>query len=33
MVGLFTAISKSAGTYEEAAAALDIHPTNAERLR
>ena len=31
-VGLFTAISKGAGTYEEVAAALDIHPTNAERL-
>ena len=31
-VGVFTAISKGAGTYEEVAAALDIHPTNAERL-
>jgi ubiquinone/menaquinone biosynthesis C-methylase UbiE len=31
-VGMFTAISKGAGTYEEAATALDIHPTNAERL-
>ncbi len=31
-IGLFTAISKGAGTYEEAAQALDIHPTNAERL-
>lgn len=31
-VGLFTAISKGAGTYAEVAAALDIHPTNAERL-
>jgi hypothetical protein len=31
-VGMFTAISKGAGTYEEVAAALDLHPTNAERL-
>jgi SAM-dependent methyltransferase len=31
-VGVFTAISKGAGTYEEIAKALDIHPTNAERL-
>lgn len=31
-VGVFTAISKGAGTYEEVASALDIHPTNAERL-
>ena len=31
-VGLFTAVSRGAGTYEEVAAALDIHPTNAERL-
>ena len=31
-VGLFTAISSGAGTYEEVARALDIHPTNAERL-
>ena len=31
-VGVFTAISKGAGTYEEVAEALDIHPTNAERL-
>jgi SAM-dependent methyltransferase len=31
-VGVFTAISKGAGTYKEVAAALDIHPTNAERL-
>ncbi len=31
-VGLFTAISKGAGTYDEVAKALDIHPTNAERL-
>jgi hypothetical protein len=31
-VGLFTAVSSGAGTYEEIAIALDIHPTNAERL-
>lgn len=31
-VGVFTAISKGAGTYAEVAEALDIHPTNAERL-
>lgn len=31
-VGVFTAVSRGAGTYEEVAAALDIHPTNAERL-
>ncbi|MEZ5936580.1 MAG: methyltransferase dimerization domain-containing protein, partial [Alphaproteobacteria bacterium] len=31
-VGLFSAISKGAGTYEEVARAIDIHPTNAERL-
>lgn len=31
-VGLFTAISNGAGTYAEVARALDIHPTNAERL-
>jgi SAM-dependent methyltransferase len=31
-VGMFTAISKGAGTYDEVATALDIHPTNAERL-
>ncbi len=31
-LGAFTAISKGAGTYEELAAAIDIHPTNAERL-
>lgn len=31
-VGLFTAISRGAGTYEEVAAAVDIHPANAERL-
>jgi len=31
-IGVFTAISKGAGTYAEVAEALDIHPTNAERL-
>jgi hypothetical protein len=31
-IGVFTAISKGAGTYEEVAQAVDIHPTNAERL-
>lgn len=31
-VGVFTAISNGAGTYEEVAGAVDIHPTNAERL-
>lgn len=31
-VGVFTAISHGAGTYDEVAAAVDIHPTNAERL-
>ena len=31
-IGLFTAISKGAGTYDEAASTVDIHPTNAERL-
>jgi len=31
-IGVFTAISKGAGTYEEVAHAVDIHPTNAERL-
>jgi SAM-dependent methyltransferase len=31
-IGLFTAISRGAGTYEAVAQALDIHPTNAERL-
>jgi SAM-dependent methyltransferase len=31
-LGVFTAISKGAGTYEQVALALDIHPTNAERL-
>jgi SAM-dependent methyltransferase len=31
-VGLFTAVSRGAGTYEEVARALEIHPTNAERL-
>ena len=31
-VGLFTAVSEGAGTYNDVAAALRIHPTNAERL-
>ena len=31
-IGVFTAISKGAGTYDEVARAVDIHPTNAERL-
>ena len=31
-LGLFTAVSKGAGTYPEAATALDITETNAERL-
>ena len=31
-LGVFTAISNGAGTYEEVASALDLHPTNAERL-
>jgi len=31
-LGLFIAVSNGAGTYEEVAEALDIHPTNAERL-
>ena len=31
-IGVFTAISKGAGTYEEVAKAVDIQPTNAERL-
>ena len=31
-IGVFTAISKGAGTYEEVAKAVDIHPANAERL-
>ena len=31
-LGLFTAIAKGAGTFEEIAAAIDILPTNAERL-
>jgi len=31
-IGLFTAISEGAATYDAVAAALDIHPTNAERL-
>ena len=30
--GMFTAISQGAGTYEAVARALNIHPTNAERL-
>lgn len=30
--GMFTAISDGAGNYDEVARALDIHPTNAERL-
>src|SRR5258708_25743708 len=29
---VFTAISKGAATYEDVASAVDIHPTNAERL-
>ena len=31
-IGMFTAISKGAATYQEVAKTLDIHPTNAERL-
>jgi predicted nicotinamide N-methyase len=31
-IGVFTAISKGAGTYEEVAKAVDIQTTNAERL-
>lgn len=31
-LGLFTAVSRGAGTIEEIARALDIHPINAERL-
>lgn len=31
-LGIFTAVSNGAGTYEEVAEAIDIHPTNAERL-
>lgn len=31
-IGLFTAISKGGGTFEEVAARLDIDPINAERL-
>jgi predicted nicotinamide N-methyase len=31
-LGLFTAVSKGAGTFVETAAALGIHPANAERL-
>ena len=31
-IGVFTAIGNGAGTYEEVARAVDIHPANAERL-
>jgi transcriptional regulator GlxA family with amidase domain len=31
-IGVFTAISNGAGSYAEVARAVDIHPTNAERL-
>lgn len=31
-IGLFTAVSRGAATYQDIAGALDIHPTNAERL-
>jgi ubiquinone/menaquinone biosynthesis C-methylase UbiE len=31
-IGVFTAVSNGAGTYEEVAKAVGIHPTNAERL-
>ena len=31
-IGLFTAVSQGAGTVAEIATALDLHPTNAERL-
>lgn len=31
-LGIFTAISEGAGTFEEVAAKLGLHPTNAERL-
>lgn len=31
-IGVFTAISNGAGSYAEVAKAVDIHPTNAERL-
>ena len=31
-VGLFTAVSQGAGTYEAVAQSLKIHVTNAERL-
>ncbi len=31
-IGVFTAISRGAGSFAEVAAALDIQPTNAERL-
>ena len=31
-LGVFTAVSKGAGTFDEVASEVDIHPTNAERL-
>ena len=31
-LGVFTAVSQGAGTFDEVANAVDIHPTNAERL-
>src|SRR5262245_858790 len=31
-LGVFTAVSKGAGTVDEIARALDLHSTNAERL-
>lgn len=31
-LGLFTAIERGAGTFDEVAAALNLHPTSAERL-
>ena len=31
-IGVFTAISKGAGSFDEVAHRIDIHPTNAERL-
>ena len=31
-LGVFTAISQGAGTFDEVADKLDLHPTNAERL-
>ncbi|MEM7751011.1 MAG: methyltransferase dimerization domain-containing protein, partial [Pseudomonadota bacterium] len=31
-LGVFTAVSNGAGTFDEVASAVDIHPTNAERL-